>query len=393
MYSNHQGHIHIGSETSAVFQVFDSINDLPEGGESLFESMNNFSLSSQWFRNMVENGLASDSKALFGVLSDSNSVLGIIPLRCNRNSKLSSLTNCYSCVYIPLIATYAPVYRTSWLLGRAFAKYCSRQAVIYLDCLPSDWPALKSFTAGIESLGFCVRRFRQFGNWYEPIRGRSWDQYLASRPSQLRALLRRRGRRVLDYGISFESIQAEEDLLSGITSYETVYRMSWKPAEPFPHFNPELMRCAARLGMLRLGLCWRGEKPVAAQLWIVAHGSATVMKLAHDQAEKSLSPGTLLTAYMIKQLINEGVSEIDFGRGDDPYKRLWAGHSRERIGLFVANPRRVHGLATLVLHDLGRATVRLRRLNRSENFWGCGGHAHASSESGGIDGAHFSYQN
>ena len=71
---------------------------------------------------------------------------------------------------------------------------------------------------------------------------------------------------------------------------------------------------------------------------------------------------------MIRQLIKEGISEIDFGRGDDPYKRLWARYSRERIGLFVANPRRVHGLTTLIVHDLGRATLRLRRSNRSQNF-------------------------
>ena len=92
------------------------------------------------------------------------------------------------------------------------------------------------------------------------------------------------------------------------------------------------------------------------------------MKLAHDEDQKSLSPGTLLTAHMIKQLIKEGIDEIDFGRGDDPYKRLWAGYSRERIGLFVANPRTIHGLVTLVAHDLGRATVRLRRLNRPQYF-------------------------
>jgi Acetyltransferase (GNAT) domain len=368
MHSSHQSQIYDRSETGVAFQVFESIKDLPEGSESLFEAANNFSLSAQWFCNMVENGLASDSKALFGVLSDSNSVLGIIPLSCSRNFSLGSLTNCYSCIYMPLIATCAPIHQTSWLLGRAFGKYCSRQAVTYLDCLPSDWPALESFSAGVESVGFCVRRFRQFGNWYEPIKGRSWDQYLASRPSQLRELLRRRGRRLVDNGLSFESIWAEEDLSAGIASYETVYRRSWKPAEPFPHFNPQLMRYAARLGMLRLGLCWRGEKPVAAQLWIVAHGIATVMKLAHDQAEKPLSPGTLLTAHMIRQLIKEGIGEIDFGRGDDPYKRLWARYSRERIGLFVANPRRVHGLTTLIVHNLGRATLRLRRSNRSQNF-------------------------
>ena len=365
MHSKIQDRIHVDPGTNVVFEVFESMEDLPEGSERLFEGARDFSLSLQWFYNIIENGLPPDSKALFGVLSDGNSVLGIIPLSCGQTTTLKSLTNCYSCIYIPLITTSATVENTSWLLGRAFGMYCSRRAIIHLDCLPSDWPGLEPFTAGVESIGLCTRRFRQFGNWYEPIMGRSWEEYLASRPSRLRELLRRRGSRVFDYGISFESIHAEMDLLSGIASYETVYRRSWKPAEPFPHFNPKLMQYAASLGILRLGLCWRGEKPIAAQLWIVAHGTATVMKLAHDQTEKSLSPGTLLTARMIEQLIKEGVDEIDFGRGDDPYKRLWAGYSRERIGVFVANPKRVQGIATLVAHDFGRATASLRKLNRS----------------------------
>ena len=41
---------------------------------------------------------------------------------------------------------------------------------------------------------------------------------------------------------------------------------------------------------------------------------------------KRYSPGTVLTAMMLRRLIEEeGVSEIDFGRGDDDYKRGWGG--------------------------------------------------------------------
>jgi len=94
---------------------------------------------------------------------------------------------------------------------------------------------------------------------------------------------------------------------------------------------------------------------VAAQYWTVAGRSATVLKLAHDEEEKRLSPGTVLTATAIRHLIEQdGVRELDFGRGDDPYKRSWTGERRQRVGILVANMISWQGLAATVRHDIGR---------------------------------------
>ena len=130
--------------------------------------------------------------------------------------------------------------------------------------------------------------------------------------------------------------------------------------EPYPRFNAALLEAMAGIGAMRLGVMWRGEVPVAAQYWTVWDGVATVLKLAHDDAAKSLSPGTLLTAHMIRGLLAEGVSELDFGRGDDGYKRDWAGVRRQRIGVMLANPKRLRGMAALGRHWAGMATRGMR---------------------------------
>jgi len=78
-----------------------------------------------------------------------------------------------------------------------------------------------------------------------------------------------------------------------------------------------------------------------------------VLKLAHDDAFRALSPGTVLTAHMIRLLLDEGASTLDFGRGDDGYKASWAGLRRQRTGILLADPRRVGGVAALLHHDLG----------------------------------------
>ena len=91
------------------------------------------------------------------------------------------------------------------------------------------------------------------------------------------------------------------------------------------------------------------------QFWVVKDGRATVLKLAHDEAFKAHSPGTVLTALMLRHLLDqEHVAAIDFGRGDDAYKQGWATQRRQRIGLLLVNPRRPAGSAALLRHIAGR---------------------------------------
>jgi len=110
------------------------------------------------------------------------------------------------------------------------------------------------------------------------------------------------------------------------------------------------------LGLLRLAVLWQGDQPVAAQMWVVEGARATVLKLAHDQAHDAASPGTVLAALTIRHLIEQdGVRALDYGRGDDAYKRGWTGARRQRIGLLIANPRHPRGLAAISRDALGRA--------------------------------------
>jgi CelD/BcsL family acetyltransferase involved in cellulose biosynthesis len=354
-----------GSADQPTFSLYSDLGSLPEGSARLFESESDLALRAEWFSNLVATGLSPGSAARFGVLQGDKQVIGIVPFQEEGHQRLASLTNCYSCLYRPLITPGTSVAENSFLLGRGLGRRCAEFPSALFDCLPADWPGLVHFTAGLREQGLAVRSFDHFGNWHEPLRGRSWHEYIASRPGALREVLRRRTKRAAQIGgISCEIIDRPEDLVRGMTAFETVYQRSWKPPEPFPRFNFGLMEVGARLGVLRLGICWHHDRPIATQLWIVSHGTATVMKLAHDEAEHALSPGTLLTAAVIETLMSSGIDEIDFGRGDDAYKRLWATQRRQRIGLLVANPRRPKGLAILARHELGRVTRRGRSPSR-----------------------------
>jgi hypothetical protein len=347
-------------ETRSTFTLH-TLENLPSGCQHLFNTETEFSLTREWFRNVIKNGLPPNTEARFGALMKDASAIAVIPLRYNDEDGYSSLTNCYSYVYRPLIAPDTSLHEAAWSLGRELGHLNASRPIAWVDCLPSDWPAQEAFAKGLNAGGVAVRKFEQFGNWHEMTHRRSWEEYRASLPGNLRELLRRRSRQATQIGdIVCEIIPGGDELDRGIGAFESVYARSWKPSEPFPQFNVGVIKEAASVGALRLGICWKQRSPIAVQLWVVKSGVGTVLKLAHDEENRSLSPGTLLTAAVIEQLISEGITELDFGRGDDPYKRLWVGQRRSRIGLLLANPRRIGGIAALARHDLGRLLKPLR---------------------------------
>lgn len=95
---------------------------------------------------------------------------------------------------------------------------------------------------------------------------------------------------------------------------------------------------------LRLGIARVGDAPVAAQLWTVAGGIATVHWRGADPAAGQLFPAAELTASMLRYLMNvDRAATIDLGTGADLAD--WADERQplRRIDLF--NPRAASGWA------------------------------------------------
>lgn len=189
--------------------------------------------------------------------------------------------------------------------------------------------------------------------------GRDFTTWWASRPGQLRETVRRKGPRVAI------SIARDFDAADWAV-YEAIYAKSWKPAEGSPAFLRRFAEMEGAAGRLRLGLASIDGQPVAAQLWTIEDDTAFIHKLAHDPAAGAHSPGTVLTHALFAMAFDEDkVDIIDFGTGDDPYKRDWMELAEVHQTLEAYHPRAVRHWPALG-KLLAKRALRLARLKADD---------------------------
>jgi CelD/BcsL family acetyltransferase involved in cellulose biosynthesis len=323
-----------------------SLAELPPEARALFGG--DFFSTLSWYETVVQTALPPETTADFLVVQHQGAVAGVLPLARTRGV-WSSLTTPYSQLWQPLLAPGAD----AAMVGTALADLC-RRAPVRLDAMDVSCPAWIGITEGLRRAGIRTLAFAHFGNWIFPGAAMGWDAYLASRTGAFRELIRRRTRKLLQAGARFQVIGGGDGLAGGIAAYEAMHAKSWKDTEPFPDFIPALIRACAADGTVRLGVLSLHGRTLAAQLWVVAGGTGMLLKLAHDSSAGAWSPGTVLTGLMVQRLMtHDAVQALDFGRGDDDYKKHWMSQRRQIYGVILANPLWPAGAIAIAKHTVG----------------------------------------
>jgi len=313
----------------------------------------------QWFELLARTALPEGTKVGIYSLGKTDDLLAP-RLPCmsfsNQPCVLHSLSNFYTPLFAPIAGDTINKEGIASLIDR-LAQDRPIWTMLNFRPLDPDTSFFNSLTKGLKDGGWWVDRYFCFGNWFLQVDEDSFDSYFAKRPSQLRNTVNRARKKLLklpNYQLHIQT-QADELLEPMLADFVTVYNRSWKKPEPFPDFIPELGRLAAREGWLRLGVIRLNDQPIAAQLWLVFGGVASIVKLAYDQEHIRLSAGSVLTAALMQHVTDiDKVREVDYLIGDDPYKRDWMSHRRERYGIIAFNPRTVSGLVSAACHFGGR---------------------------------------
>ena len=278
-----------------------------------------------WLRLLADECL--QDRPCFIAVAREGDAIAALPL-CRSAAGLVALGNWYSFFVRP---TFSPDADAPRLL-RALAADLARQGAIDLAPMPQD--AAMLLAEALRATGWVGVCEPCDTNHYVTIAGRSFADYWAQRPGALRETVRRKGRKGV-VGLSIARHFNAHDW----AAYEAIYARSWKPGEGNPAFLRAFAERESGAGALRLGLATIDGQPVAAQFWTVEGGTAWIHKLAHDERAKAHSPGTLLSAAMFEHVIDtDRVNTIDFGTGNDPYKRDWMEQARARYRLRFYRP-------------------------------------------------------
>ena len=328
----------------------------PPGVRSLFDRQMQPEGCWDWFEIVAETTLSGRERASILALVDKDGhALSALPVVTVGDTVIRGLTSPFTTLFsAPFGGDENARKLGQFVAGKVGGK-------VRLDALDMADSGSRAFEQGLAAGGLVVARFRHFANWFEQIG--NFADYWDSRESRLKSTVKRKAAS-LQRGdrLGFEQINMAADWQRGAEIYKAVYARSWKPAEPHPHFMDGLLEKMGPRGIAKLGVATIDGLPAAAQIWLVQQGRATIFKLAHDPAFDGQSPGTLLTHWMLRQLHDQdGVRDVDFGRGDDAYKRLWLRSSRDRQGILAANPRSLKGLATIAFDILPSKLAKWRR--------------------------------
>ena len=266
-------------------------------------------------------------KPLLAVASEGEA-RAVLPLQRN-DDRLEALGNWYSFTVKPLLTKDA---LGPGLLRAVTRDLKARAWRVTLAPVPDEDGSALLLQEAFRSAGWQVWRKQCGVNHVLEVAGRSYDQFLAARPGQMRTTLKRKSGKVqVKLHRAFDP--------AAWADYETVYAASWKPQEGSPAFLRAFAEQEGAAGRLRLALAYAENRPVAAQFWTVEGSTAFIHKLAHIEEAKPLSPGTTLSAALLEEVIDrDKVALVDFGTGDDPYKRDWMESIRPRYRLDCLDP-------------------------------------------------------
>lgn len=282
-----------------------------------------------WFDLLAAHGFAGQGR--FDARGDVGTTTAWLPLRVEKPGHLAGLTNWYSFAIRPL---YSGGGDHDFALVALFHNL--RRQAARLSLYPVRDDEQQDIVAALRHAGWWAKAAPAGDRHWLDLGDMDHDAWWASRPGALRNTVQRKAKK------GIVDIQLLTDFDPGSwAAYEQIYAASWKPEEGDPALLRAFAETESARGTFRMGIARIDGIPVAAQYWTVEDGTAFIHKLAHVEDSLKASPGTLLSAALFRHVIEvDGVKRVDFGTGNDGYKRDWMNRHDPLWRIEAFNPSR-----------------------------------------------------
>jgi CelD/BcsL family acetyltransferase involved in cellulose biosynthesis len=180
---------------------------------------------------------------------------------------------------------------------------------------------------------------------------------------------RRRKRRPLERrpGFRIERLASEDDIAEGLTTLWRLHRMRWDEeggsaaldSRRVEQFHQDAGRALARRGWASVHVMHVEGEPRAARYLFERGGRLADYQSGRDPAWLKRSVGSVLLDAVIEDAFSRDLDEVDFLRGDEPFKLHYTAEQRTIVAVRVASsPRARAGLAISLGWDRSREIAR-----------------------------------
>lgn len=311
------------------FHCYTDWCQLPQSAADLFDAAAEESVftSRQWLEAVSAVICTGDEKVVLAGVVAENGLVGLLPLVRGGGNTLCSLRHRYT-PHFSLLLAESDRAQVLACLARGLSEL-PINGVLLEPAIAED-RNLADLLAGLASAGFvCERHFRHY-NWIYRVEGRTYQEFLASRPARLRNTLARKKRKLAREQRYEIRLYTGDEVSHGMPDYYMIYNASWKAREQYSGFLDNIVTAFSRQDWIRLAVLYINGQPAAAQLWFVNHSKASIFRLAYDEKWKSYSPGSILMGFLMEYVIeHDKVEEIDFLTGNESYKQDWMSARRE----------------------------------------------------------------
>jgi CelD/BcsL family acetyltransferase involved in cellulose biosynthesis len=226
-----------------------------------------------------------------------------------------------------------------------------------LNAVDADDASIAKLVAALEVRGCLVSRYAADGCWSLDLPP-SWEDYLAAISKSHRKQLRQLERRVLETGrAEWHPATSTADLETAwpvlVDLHQQRRRSLNEPgcfaSRTFHDFHREVAGRLLDRGQLRLSWLELDGIPAAAEYHLAGGRATYAYQGGVDPRRLDEEPGRLSTILCLRRAIQEGHTQFDFLRGDEPYKAHWRATLRPAYDYRVVPDRRLARLRGRVL--------------------------------------------